>query len=421
MGWLGSAPAPDPGIGEAAKASAELGKETFDFYKSIYETDLKPMQQRQLQLAEQATQSYLEDAKLARETARSRLEEDKANKDLRDRVKSDAMGYDSQANIDRRMGIAAASSNQQFSNARDQSLRSLSRYGVNPNSTAFARTNERLTRDQALATAGMQTGAAFDTMDKAIALRAGVNEAASGRSNTAGQFLGIAGASTGGAVGAGSGAMADARANAGMVGQGAGYGLQGYGQSGNLYGQEFQGRMQGYNAQMQAISGIGQGVGMAAGMAFKSARDSKEDMRPVAEGRALDAIENLDVEAWRYKSGQGDGGRHIGPYAEDFKRETGLGDGRSISVQDAIGLTMKAVQDLAQEVRGLRGPVSMAGGGRVRGPGGPVDDMVPAMLSNGEYVVPADVVEAKGVEFFDKLKAKYHTPAAQQRMGIRRS
>jgi hypothetical protein len=341
MGWM-SAPQPDPGIGEAARASAELGKETFDFYKSIYQTDLKPMQERQLALAERATQSYLEDSQLAREEARRRIEEDKANKDLRDKVKADAMGYDSRENIERRQGIAAASANQQFSNARDQSLRSLSRYGVNPNSSAFARTNERLTRDQALATAGMQTGAAFDTMDKAIALRAGVNEAASGRSNTAGQYIGLAGNSLGGAVGAGSGAMADARANAGMVGQGAGYGLQGYNQSGNLYGQEFQGRMAGYNAQMGAIAGLAGAAGTYYGLSN----------RP---------------------PGKADGGEiHSGP-------------------------------------------------GHVKGPGGPVDDKVPAMLSNGEYVIPADVVKAKGVEFFDKLKAKYHTPAAQQRMGLRRN
>ena len=57
----------------------------------------------------------------------------------------------------------------------------------------------------------------------------------------------------------------------------------------------------------------------------------------------------------------------------------------------------------------------------MRGIGGPVDDKIPAMLSNGEYVIPADVVKAKGVEFFDKLKAKYHVPAeTQRRYGIHR-
>lgn len=47
--------------------------------------------------------------------------------------------------------------------------------------------------------------------------------------------------------------------------------------------------------------------------------------------------------------------------------------------------------------------------------GSGVDDQVPAMLSVGEYVIPADVVAAKGREFFDKLLEKYHTPAEEQR------
>lgn len=49
------------------------------------------------------------------------------------------------------------------------------------------------------------------------------------------------------------------------------------------------------------------------------------------------------------------------------------------------------------------------------GDGSGIDDSVPAQISDGEYVIPADVVRKKGVEFFDKLLEKYHTPAAIQR------
>lgn len=35
-------------------------------------------------------------------------------------------------------------------------------------------------------------------------------------------------------------------------------------------------------------------------------------------------------------------------------------------------------------------------------------DKYPVLLADGEYVVPADVVEARGIEFFDKLVNKYH-------------
>jgi hypothetical protein len=46
------------------------------------------------------------------------------------------------------------------------------------------------------------------------------------------------------------------------------------------------------------------------------------------------------------------------------------------------------------------------------------------MLSKGEYVIPADVVKKKGIEFFDKLLERYHTPAAVQerrKYGLRRT
>ena len=46
------------------------------------------------------------------------------------------------------------------------------------------------------------------------------------------------------------------------------------------------------------------------------------------------------------------------------------------------------------------------GMGEVSGPGGPKDDAIPARLSDGEYVIPEEVVRRKGTEFFDKLIAK---------------
>lgn len=50
-----------------------------------------------------------------------------------------------------------------------------------------------------------------------------------------------------------------------------------------------------------------------------------------------------------------------------------------------------------------------------QGDGSGTDDKVPIMASTDEYIVPADVVRAKGVEFFDKLVERYHTPAAKQK------
>lgn len=303
------APAPDPKMGEAALKSAQLGEDALNFYKSIYASDLAPMQRRQQDMAERVSASFLADSELARDVARQRIAEDQANRPLRERVISDAMNYDSQQEISKQMGIAAANVNQQFSNAAAQRARLADRYGRIGGS--FGETNNALLA-QAQAASGLMTASARETKDKAIALRAGANEAASGRGNTAGQFLGLAGSGLSGAMGASSQVMQDARANAGLVGQGYGLGLQGYGQAGNIYGQEFNARMQGYNAQMEAVGGIAGAAGTfmgLKGLPIPSDRRLKTEIHSVGK---LDS--GLTVYRYRYKAG---GPVHIGVMADE--------------------------------------------------------------------------------------------------------
>ena len=110
-------------------------------------------------------------------------------------------------------------------------------------------------------------------------------------------------------------------------------------------------------------------------------------------------------------------GAQMQGYAADQAAIGGLFQGLGMAGGAYFGMPPRRADGGYIDARGLR----MANGGEVEGPGGPVDDRVPAMLSHGEYVIPADVVQAKGIEFFDKLKDKYHTPAALQRRGIRRA
>lgn len=67
-------------------------------------------------------------------------------------------------------------------------------------------------------------------------------------------------------------------------------------------------------------------------------------------------------------------------------------------------------------------------GGTVQGPGTGISDSVPAIgpggqqiaLSNGELVIPADVVEKFGEDFFQRIIDEHHVPADMQRaMGVR--
>jgi hypothetical protein len=62
------------------------------------------------------------------------------------------------------------------------------------------------------------------------------------------------------------------------------------------------------------------------------------------------------------------------------------------------------------------GTASAADGGHIEGAGGPIDDKIHTMLSDGEYVLSADTVAAIGVDKLDALQKKYHVPAAVQKL-----
>lgn len=92
-----------------------------------------------------------------------------------------------------------------------------------------------------------------------------------------------------------------------------------------------------------------------------SDEDVKTGKRKVKGARK--AIDRMRVEKWKYKPGTPytDGEEHIGTYAQDFARETGVGNGKTINVIDAIGVNMAATKELSKEVRSLRKQVQQKG------------------------------------------------------------
>lgn len=186
----------------AANEANKLSREKFEFDKSTYENDVRPAQQKAQELQGKIGEESLAASQQQRQfaTDQKKYYED-TFQPIEKQMVEEAKNYDSQDNVDRRSGIAAANVNQQFSNTRGQSARLAGRYGLG--STAFSGPAGASERAQALGTAGASTGAAFDTMDKGLALRAGAANFGRNMANTAATFSAVGNQSSGVASGAG--------------------------------------------------------------------------------------------------------------------------------------------------------------------------------------------------------------------------
>lgn len=346
FGGKGSAPDPNPGMiasAEAAKTTAaaqeRIAAKTLDFYKQQYE-EFKPSLQKVLQ-AEMDIMG--ENRQRASEYS---AYEKSTFRPVEQALVDQAKKYNTEAKREELASAATSDVAQAFDVARDQQNRQLAAAGIRPNSGRFAALNQTMLTQEALARAGAQNTARSMATDKGTALMydaAGLGRNLATNASTA---YGVS-------LSAGQGARQSASAPGEIMGRGFqgavnanNSAIGGYGTAGNIYGQEFNARMQGYNAQQQANADMWGGFGKFGGMAF---------------GKFLAA----------------DGGA--------VPRGLRMADGTHV------------------------------GAGPVSGPGGPVDDKIPAMLSNGEYVLPADTVKKIGKGKLDKLVKETHTPAAVQR------
>lgn len=85
----------------------------------------------------------------------------------------------------------------------------------------------------------------------------------------------------------------------------------------------------------------------ANGVLLTSSREKKTDFMPVDHDSILEKLTQLEVAQWRYKHETGDK-RHIGPFAEEFRDQFGLGDGEHISAVDLDGISLAAIKALAK-------------------------------------------------------------------------
>ena len=108
----------------------------------------------------------------------------------------------------------------------------------------------------------------------------------------------------------------------------------------------------GAGALLQGVGALTSGGGIVSGIKslFGSARDTKDVHEDVLPEMALAGVMQTPVSKWSYK---GENTNHIGPMAEDFQRAFGVGDGKTISIIDAIGVLFASVQALAEKQRGM--------------------------------------------------------------------
>lgn len=146
---------------------------------------------------------------------------------------------------------------------------------------------------------------------------------------------------------------------------------------------------------VMGLASLGQVASNAMAMANPNNPMSAEQMASLATAQQ----DNLDAQAESSSTSSADSGSPSGSDATggvngSAGNDAGDGAGSGISGGDA----------------------SAADGGHITGPGTSVSDSIPAKLSDGEFVLSADVVKAIGVDKLQALQDRYHVPAETQKL-----
>jgi hypothetical protein len=359
-----SSPPPPPdlsGVSEASEEVARMNQQTareqLDWARE-QDTNNRALLQEVLDIQLPAMREQFETA----QADRQRYEE--FYRPFEDAFAEEAANYDTPERRERERGGAIADVNTQFDASRRNALQRLEGYGVDPSATRNQALDVGVRTQQAMAQAQAGTNANRRVEDIGRALKSDVINMGRGALSNAAGFYGQA-------VGAGSSATGNAlnttQSGAGAVQSGLGFSnaaLAGYGQSAGIQTQGYQNQMAGFNAEQQQTAGMLSAVGGAAGM-----------------------------------------------FMADGGEVEGLPSG-AMAAQGRVGDPRYQQQGLPQQGGSTeQGYVDERGMGNGSG----IDDRVPAQLSEGEFVIPADVVRAKGEEFFEKLLERYHVPANEQR------
>ena len=354
-----SAPAPDPQIGQAAVMQAQTGQDWLNFAKEQFAVG----NERQAvidELTGKVTEAQLKGMNDANDRADQQWKRyQEVFLPAQDKYIEEAMNWDSKERQDNLAAEAKADVLSNAAAAKQSNARNMASMGVSPTSGRYAGVDRATDLGTALAAAGAQNTARNQVRTQGLALKEGVANMAQGATSTSAQQSSLGLNSGNSATGNINAANGQWQANNQIMGQGFQGAMAGYAGQANTLNNLYGNQLNAWSADQQAksassaglMSGIGSLVGSGAALFALSSKELKEDKRP-ADG-ALEAVENMPVEQWKYKEGVADGGEHIGPYAEDFQAATGKGDGKTIPIVDAIGVTMGAVQELSKNVKDI--------------------------------------------------------------------
>lgn len=348
----GDPPSADPAVGQAAKENAAVAREQLAFSKTVYEEN-KPRQAKMDALAEQVVNQQLELGAQSAELSQDYTDYMKGTfRPIEQALAGESATAGGVADQERLAGQAGVDVSTNFEAGREAQKRDLGRVGTNPNSGAYlsadtsSRVMEAATRAQAMNNA-RENAKNIGWAKKMDVANVGRNLPSS-QATSAGLALNANSA----AVNTAAVPMSTANQNAAQMNAGYAGAVNANTASGNLYLGQYGANLQSYNAKNQAEADKWSGVGQLATTAYMmSSKKVKENKRAVDPEIVLKGLKKLPVEKWDYKKGVADDGTHIGAYAEDFKKEFGTGgDGKSISVVDAIGVSMAAIKGLSKQV-----------------------------------------------------------------------
>lgn len=167
-------PKPDPAIGEAAKANADIAKQQTALAKEQLAWE-KDRATRQDPLVEKIVNQQIKsgDDNAERATEQWRIYQDLFHP-VEQRMVKDANEFDSPERQERMAAEAGADVGRGYAATKDQNLRTMGAMGINPNSGRFAGLSQETNLGMAKDTAGAMNQARRATEQQGIALRTGV-------------------------------------------------------------------------------------------------------------------------------------------------------------------------------------------------------------------------------------------------------